>query len=348
MRAYLSTGQRTCHDAAGKEVPCANSGQDAEYKRGVPWPEPRFETRGKGTVLDLLTGLVWTEDANLAGFPVTWQEALDYVKGMNGEGAFGLEGWRLPNRRELRSLMSHQSRRPALAGGHPFENVFQGWYWTSTTSAVNTAYAWYVHMEGARMFYGKKDQFFLLWPVSGGGNGVLPATGQTLCYDSAGNPVPCEGTGQDGEYRTGAPWPSPRFEAAADEAMDSLTELVWLRNADLTGRLVTWAEALQEVRRLNAGSGGPWRLPNINELESLVDASQSAPALPAGHPFGGVREAYWSSTTSMFEPDWAWALYLRKGAVGVGQKWGRHFHVWPVRDAPGAGPDEAENVRAKI
>ena len=36
--------------------------------------------------------------------------------------------------------------------------------------------------------------------------------------------------------------------------------------------------------------------------------------------------------TSAFEPDWAWALYLDKGAVGVGQKAGAYFHVWPVCD----------------
>jgi len=40
-----------------------------------------------------------------------------------------------------------------------------------------------------------------------------------------------------------------------------------------------------------------------------------------------VREAYWSSTTGTYEPDWARALYLDKGAVGVGQKAGAHFHV---------------------
>lgn len=75
-----------------------------------------------------------------------------------------------------------------------------------------------------------------------------------------------------------------------------------------------------------------WRLPNINELESLVDCARHSPALSLGHPFTNLSEAYWSSTTSMFEPDWAWALYLDKGAIGVGQKSGRHFRVWPVAD----------------
>jgi hypothetical protein len=36
----------------------------------------------------------------------------------------------------------------------------------------------------------------------------------------------------------------------------------------------------------------------------------------------------------MFEPDWAWALYLNKGAVGVGQKRGAHFSVWALCDLP--------------
>ena len=76
-------------------------------------------------------------------------------------------------------------------------------------------------------------------------------------------------------------------------------------------------------------------LSNINELESLVDCSRHHPALPAEHEFTHVRKAYWSSTTSMFEPDWAWGLYLSTGAVGVGEKEGSHFHVWAVCDAPG-------------
>jgi hypothetical protein len=329
----LQTGQITCHDATGRNIPCFGSGQDGEFRKGFPWPVPRFEPEGD-TVLDRLTGLIWSMDANLTEFPVTWQEALNYIAGMNRERILGSTDWRLPNRRELRSLMSHQTKKPALPEGHPFRNVFPGWYWTSTTAAINTAYAWYIHMEGARMFYGNKEQFFLLWPVRGKGSGVLPATGLTRCYDASGGHIPCSGTGQDGEFLSGMAWPSPRFEVMGDDVIDRLTGLCWLRTADLMGRQVTWSQALAAVAELNQHGKGPavWRLPNINELESLVDCSTDAPALPAGHPFREVREGYWSSTTSMFEPDWAWALYLNKGAVGVGQKWGAHFPAWAVCD----------------
>ena len=333
VKGYLQTGQSTCHDTFGREIPCQGSGQDAEFRKGIPWPSPRFEIRGD-VVLDNLTGLIWTQDANPAEFPWQWQEALDYISSLNDKKAFGYSDWRLPNRRELRSLMSHQTKKPALPAGHPFKNIFLGWYWTSTSAAINTAYAWYIHLEGARTFYGSKEQFFLVWPCRGKGSLSLSATGQTLCYETDGHVIPCTGTGQDAEFRFGRKWPEPRFEPVHDFVIDHLTGLCWLKNADLTGGLTAWNEAIEAIAVLNlkAEEKVRWRLPNINELESLVDCSMHSPALPAGHPFLNVQEGYWSSTTSSFETDWAWALYLTKGAIGVGQKRGVHFSVWAVCD----------------
>lgn len=333
---YLQTGQISCHDTEGHAVPCAGSGQDGENRAGLPWPTPRFQAEG-GLALDRLTGLVWTRDANLAEYPLTWQEALDQVARLNEARLLGHVDWRLPNRRELRSLVSHQTRRPVLPRPHPFSNVFPSWYWSSTTAAIHPAHAWYVDMDGGRLFYGGKDQSFLFWPVRGGTR-VLAATGQTRCYDTRGALRPCPGSGQDGAARSGWPWPQPRFNVDRESVIDALTGLRWLRRAGITNGPVTWLEAIEAVRGLNATPLGTshWRLPNINELESLVDCDAHSPALPVGHPFAGVCDAYWSSTTSMYEPDWAWALYLDKGAVGVGQKAGRHFRVWPVAEVTSA------------
>jgi hypothetical protein len=329
---YLQTGQNSCHDQDGHAIPCAGSGQVGEFHTGVVWPSPRFKAAGD-LVLDRLTRLVWTRDANLAEYPLTWAEALNFVARLNKECLLGHTDWRLPNRRELRSLVSHQTRRPALPDTHPFINVFPGWYWTSTTAILSPAHAWYVDMDGGRMFFGGKDQSFLVWPVRGR-SPVLAATGQTRCHDAHGRSLPCPGSGQDGETQSGLPWPQSRFVVDGESVVDSLTDLRWLRTANLAGGPVAWMEALNAVRGLNAALLGAyaWRLPNINELESLVDCDAHTPALTLGHPFLGVRDAYWSSTTSLYEPDWAWALYLDKGAVGVGQKAGRHFHVWPVAE----------------
>ena len=313
-------------------IPCQGSGQDAEFSPGAAWPEPRFEARGD-VVLDRLTGLFWLRDANQAGYPMTWPEALGHVAALSEDMHAGRGDWRLPNRRELYSLISHRDRKPALPAGHPFGNVFQGWYWTSTSFAGNPAFAWYVHTEGGRMFYGHKLQSFLAWPVAEGGNALLQATGQRLCSDTAGQPCACAGSGQDGELRLGAPWPNPRFEVQGDFALDRLTGLAWNVTADIANGPVTWREALESAAGPDSPRPkgyGPWRLPTINELESLVDADRHSPALPAGHPFQQVAEAYWSSTSSAFEPDWCMALYMHKGAVGVGQKQGGHFHAWAV------------------
>jgi len=327
---YLNTGQRTCHAEDGSEILCAGSGQDASFNVGTAWPEPRFELRGD-EVLDNLTGLGWSRNASLAVFPLNWQEALDFVAAMNREQRFGQRDWRIPNRRELRSLLSLQCKLPALPEQHPFIEVFNGWYWSSTTAAISPAHAWYVALDGARMFYGGKDQSYMLWPVHGAGLGSIPRTGQSLCYDATGKVMPCSGTGQDGEFRYGAPWPEARFEILHNGVLDHLTGLLWRRNANLTTQTVVWREALAAVEKLNreaAGSG--WRLPTLNELESLVDCASHSPALQLGHPFIDVQDIYWSSSTSLFEPDWAWALYLEKGATGVGQKRHAQFSVWAV------------------
>lgn len=332
LRHLLHTGQGRCWDEAGREIDCRGSGQDGEFRRGAPWPAERFAVHGD-TVLDRLTGLAWCRDATITTFPCTWAEAFTLIEGLNRDRHGGRDDWRLPNRNELRSLMSYQARKPALAEGHPFVNVFLGWYWTSTTAAISPAYAWAVHLEGARMFYGRKDQEYLCWPVAGAGNGLLPRTGQEGCIDGAGAPIPCAGTGQDGDLRLGAPWPEPRFSVTGEVVRDQLTGLAWARQADLGGAMVNWQEALDLVRAWNAAHASRemvWHLPTINELASLVDCAAHSPALPAGHPFTGLHDGYWSSTTSFFECDWAWVLYLDKGACGVGHKPGRTFFAWPV------------------
>ena len=327
----LATGQRSCYDPEGQKIPCSGTGQDGEFAYGA-FREDRFVWREE-VVFDRLTGLFWPKDANPLGYPLPWEEALKAVKVLNEEGFLGFSDWRLPNRRELRSLIFLEAKNPVLPPGHPFVNVFAGWYWTSTSAAINPRYAWNIHLGGGRMFYSRKDEERLLWPVRGE-NRLLYATGQRECFDQEGRKIPCLGTGQDGQWQTGRPWPHPRFEEKGEVVCDRLTGLFWTKKADLAPGLTTWEEALALVKGLKVGGFSDWRLPNINEFESLVDCSTHSPALPFGHPFEGVREFYWSSTTSYYEPTWAWALYLAKGATGVGLKRGRHFYVWAVRGQP--------------
>lgn len=326
IRHILSTSQTLCFNAEGRPVDCAGSGQDGEFRTGLAWPEPRFELLENDLAQDLLTGLVWPRTASLGDFPMSWTEALSAVALMNEEHAFGHADWRLPNRRELSSLVSYNHHRPALPAQHPF-TVSQTWYWTSTTASRAPGYAWYVHLEGGRMFYGDKTRDAMVWPVRAQ-SAVLSRTGQRRCWDAAGGVIECAATGQDGELHMGAPWPEPRFEMEEDGVRDMLTGLLWAKSTDHLG-ICSWEEALSAATRRREKSR-KWRLPSIRELESLVDAEHHNPALPGGHPFTDIREAYWSSTSSAYSPDWAYCLYLHKGAVGVGFKTKREFHAWLV------------------
>jgi len=337
VRLVLPTGLTGCFDLTGKPLPCCGSGQDGDDREAGQAVSPRFAADPQGPVRDAATGLMWHPSANYLGYPVSFDEAQAAVRTLNHDAALGRTDWRLPNRRELRSLLNHGAKKPALPAGHPFTDVFLGRCWTSTTFAGLLAHAWYVHLEGARVFYERKDRYCLVWPVCGQSQ-VLAATGQTACYDAAGRVVDCTGSGQDGETRCGVAWPTPRFAPGrgADAVLDRLTGLSWRARplgATPDGGLpgpVHWGQALEAVAELAARDGQPWRLPDINELESLTDMSRASPSLPEGHPFTGLGDGFWSSTTSFYDPAWAYVLYLGKGAVGVGFKIRREFFVWPV------------------
>jgi hypothetical protein len=112
----------------------------------------------------------------------------------------------------------------------------------------------------------------------------LPKTGQTTCYDSVGDVVPCEGTGQDGELQVGVEWPVPRFTDNGNgngTITDNLTGLTWLKDANCFGTYHIRTDALNAVADLNANPGSytcggytatydDWVLPNINELEPVL------------------------------------------------------------------------------
>ena len=298
----IRTDQTSCYTTGGETVPCPSTGQDGDKRAGVPWPRPRFEPDGE-TVRDRLTGRAWLRDLERFPFPLSWAEARAAVAAENGAGE--APGWRLPTRRELFELVSHARKNPALPADHPFVNVFPGYYWTASECARLPDQAWYVHLGGARVFKGMKHGSYMVWPVR---DGAAPRPTSPIASRR-------------------------RFRADGETVEDRLTGLVWPADADLAGAPTDWAGALAAVGELNRSVRGgrrDWRLPNVREIESLIDLSAHSPALAPGHPFVNVRDGYWSSTTSVYDPAYAWVLYLIDGPVGVGYKPKPEFSVWPV------------------
>lgn len=189
----------------------------------------------------------------------------------------------------------------------------------------------------------------------------LPRTGQNTCYDENGVVVSCTNTGQDGDKQAGVSWPLPRFTDNKNGTVtDNLTGLIWLKDANCTDTvggiarnsgLLNWLSALKWSNSLASGkcgltdnsNPGDWRLPNINELRSLIDYSRHDPSLPIGHPFTNVQSAwYWSSTSSPVYPAGAFNVGMSRGSIRltgkigmpasrVDNKFDSALGVWPVR-----------------
>jgi len=150
---------------------------DGDLEIGVMWPNPRFTDNNNGTITDNLTGLIWLKNANCFG-QQTWSDALETCNSFSA-GFCGLTDgstagdWRLPNVKELTSLIHYGFVEPALpctAGpchweeGDPFTNVQRDYYWSSTAVA-SVPLAWYVNMDVGDTNYNYMTYTYLVWPV---------------------------------------------------------------------------------------------------------------------------------------------------------------------------------------
>ena len=152
--------------------------------------------------------------------------------------------------------------------------------------------------------------------------GVVPKTGQTNSY----------APGDDGDLEMGVSWPSPRFTDNGDNTVtDNLTRLMWTKNANLASTPMLWSDAVNYCNNLDFAGRADWRLPNVRELQSLIDYGRCGPALPSGHPFVNVQSVgYWSATTRADSAASAWGVFMSYGGVYNYGKVGSNY-VWCVR-----------------
>lgn len=164
--------------------------------------------------------------------------------------------------------------------------------------------------------------------------GQLLKTGQTQCYDAnfPFDPIPCEGTGQDGLFQKGL------ARSYRDEGIgtvkDTQTGLEWEKitwdgSIHDRGATYTWAGAMNKIATLNAAAyagSTDWRLPNLAELASLVDLGTAGPAVAPSFNVSctpgctvvtcSCTESpayYWTSTSLAPVPGNAWTVEFALG-----------------------------------
>ena len=123
--------------------------------------------------------------------------------------------------------------------------------------------------------------------------------------------------------------------------IDNVTGLMWQKSPDTDGDgdidaadKHTYDEAVAGAGACTQGGYTDWRLPNIRELESLVDYSRAAPAIDDG-VFDCQSAGYWSSTSLSLDAGIAWIVHFHDGMTNYSTKVGGFlYYVRAVRSLP--------------
>jgi hypothetical protein len=359
----LRTGQETCYGTtnAGGVIGCGGTGQDGELLRGIA-RRLSYVDNGDGTIIDNMTGLMWeklTRDGSIhdRDNQYTWSGAFAKVAGLNTAAFAGHTDWRLPNVNELQTLANYGALTPSVdlefntscnpsCDATTCSCTRTSFYWSSTTYLPMATLAW-----GVTFDFGRVDQD--LKTLSNYARAVRDVcvaatrplqTGQTTCYDPSGmtdSTVTCDGTtGQDGDLKTGVA--RSYLDNGDGTITDNATGLVWekLNNDNVSihdrDNTYTLADAYGKIAMLNASSfagHNDWRLPNINELQSLADYGATTTNQAIAAAFNGNCASpcstcscnksaafYWSSTSYQLITGSAWGIFFGVGDAHTGTK----------------------------
>ncbi|MCD4718610.1 MAG: DUF1566 domain-containing protein, partial [Desulfobacula sp.] len=163
----------------------------------------------------------------------------------------------------------------------------------------------YVNFQNGVVSYNEAGTNYYVRPVRGGDRTMISAA---VC--SAGTPY---------------------YQAGANTVADADTGLMWLQQ-DLSP--VTWQQALALCEAGTWDGHDDWRLPNRNELQSLVLYNRYNPAVDPQKFSNTSAGGYWSSTTNTTDPSRAWYVNFQNGVVSYNSKTGTYY-VRPVRDNDG-------------
>ncbi len=339
-QVVVDTGQVTCYDnssaVAYPRAGQAFSGQDAEYVTCAP----HYQDNGDGTVTDLNTGLMWSQAVVLT--KVTPEQA----ERLAADVRLGdYSDWRVPNIKELYSLIDFRGRTGTMSSDSPTESAPE-----DAIPYINTDYFSFAYGQAGERYIDAQwlSSTRYVSEVAEQGElvfGVNFADGRIKGY---GMKKP----GRGGEktfyvrFVRGASYGDNDFVDNGDGTVsDRATGLMWTQ-AD-SGRPMSWKDALAYANASNVGGYSDWRLPDAKELQYLVDYTRSpdvtqSPAIdPVFSSTAFENEAgqrdwgyYWTSTSHLDGP-MAAAVYVAFGRA-LGQMRGQ------IVDVHGAGAQRSD------
>jgi len=170
-----------------------------------------------------------------------------------------------------------------------------GDYWSSSYVGAVTL-AWTVNFTHGEMQTVSKASSFSVRCVRGGASFIADPPEQYSIVESGGDTV----------------------------IVDRMTGLEWEAPDD---RELDWKDALNECEQLSFANRNDWRLPNVNELQSLVDYTQHSPALHSDIAEYFQSAIYWSSSPDVWYLNFAWYVSFAAGSVRSDATW---LWMYPV------------------
>lgn len=246
-------------------------GQDGHYTQA---PKPSYANNFNGTVTDLNTGLMWQQ--NPVCVESRWQESMDYCENLV---LANHDDWELPSRHQLVSILDSGRWHPALNTdyfNHCPSGPDQYWedYWTSTTIPDDSGDVWAGNAHVVEFYHGA--------PLG---------TANALKHPQEFSRVRCV---------RGSSLPVSNFVDNQDGTVsDTTTGLMWQKGHQPNP--TSWPDNLDYCEGLEIAGHTDWRLPNIRELETLVDNTRYLPSIDPLFDSYSIELA--SSTTIAIDPD---------------------------------------------
>ncbi|MCP4353986.1 MAG: DUF1566 domain-containing protein [Desulfobacterales bacterium] len=132
--------------------------------RGENRSSNHFIINSDNTITDTDTGLIW--QMQTADSAMSWEEAIVYCENLS---LAGYNDWRLPNIRELKSIVDYSRYDPAIDVEF-FPDTLSSAYWSSSTGATHSGNAWHVNFGSLTDTYNNKSNARYVRAVRGGQN----------------------------------------------------------------------------------------------------------------------------------------------------------------------------------